>query len=117
MAEMANFEELDDQCSSSRSALMVSQTATRDSSISVSKFNRFIVGELARKNGDEGRIMVESLRKQRDHAAETHRQYGASLGAAVGARVPQMSELALSEPSEEKHCDPSAQSESTAQLW
>ena len=88
MAEMANFDELvDDQCSSTRSAMMPSQTAQRDSFISVSKFNRFIVGELARKNGDEGRVVMESLRKERDHAAETHRQYGASLGAASRAQM------------------------------
>ena len=83
---MANFDELD-QCSSTRSSLMVTQTAHRDSSISVSKFNRFIVGEMARKTGDEGRVMMDSLRKQREHAAETHRQYGASLGAASRAQM------------------------------
>ena len=87
MAEMANFDALDDQCSSTRSAIMTTVTAHRDSAISVSRFNRFIVGELARKNGDEGRVLMDSLRKQRDHAAETHRQYGASLGAASRAQM------------------------------
>jgi len=86
--ELASFEELDGaSCSSSRSAHMTAATAHRDSAISVSKFNRFIVGEMARKTGDEGRSAMGTLRKQRQHAAETHRQYGASLGAASRAQM------------------------------
>ena len=66
---------------------MATVTAHRDSAISVSKFNRFIVGELARKTGDEGRNLMASLRKQRASSAETHREYGASLGAASRAQM------------------------------
>lgn len=84
---MEAFEGIDDDQSSTRSAYMTTVTAQRDSAISVSKFNRFIVGELARKSGDEGRVMMDSLRKQRESAAETHRQYGASLGAASRAQM------------------------------
>jgi hypothetical protein len=85
----ANLDELNENgsCSSSRSAVMTTTEVHRESAVSISKFNRFIVGELARKTGEEGRTITGSLRKQRHAASETHRQYGASLGAASRAQM------------------------------
>jgi hypothetical protein len=85
----ASMEELmgDQGAESSRSVPTGVVSTLRDSSISVSAFNRFIVGEMARKTGDEGRHSMDNLRKQRQHASESHRQYGASLGAASRAQM------------------------------
>ena len=87
MAELANFDDLDEAGSSARTDIMTTVTAHRDSAITAAKFNRFIVGELARKAGDEGRVAMDTQRKMKQQQAETHRQYGASLGAASRAQM------------------------------
>ena len=89
MAEMVDLSaELNEGSTSGSTGMFMPGVYTaRDSGISVSRFNRFIVGEIARKTGDDGRTMQDSLRKQREHAAETHREYGSSLGAASRAQM------------------------------
>ena len=89
MAEMVDLSaELNESSTSGSTGMFMPGVYTaRDSGISVSRFNRFIVGEIARKTGDDGRTMQDSLRKQREHAAETHREYGSSLGAASRAQM------------------------------
>jgi len=88
-ADGALFEDLadDGQCSSSRSAMMTTAHAHRDSDISVSKFNKWVVSERARSVGDDGRTELETLRTQRKSAQESHREYGASLAAASRAQI------------------------------
>ena len=66
---------------------MTSIHAHRDSDISVSRFNRWVVAERARSLGDDGRTELETLRTQRKSAQESHRQYGASLAAASRAQI------------------------------
>jgi hypothetical protein len=66
---------------------MTSIHAHRDSDISVSKFNRWVVAERSRSIGDDGRTELETLRTQRKSAQESHRQYGASLAAASRAQI------------------------------
>jgi len=52
---------------------------TRDSPITASKYNRWLVGEQNRGAGGVVRGEVQELRKDRMTAAERHREYGASL--------------------------------------
>jgi len=59
----------------------------RNSDISVSRFNKWLVAEHKRDTGDEVRETVDSLRHERDGLRENHRQYGASLGAASRAQM------------------------------
>ena len=89
MADAALFDDVaqSDACSSSRSAAMTTAHAHRDSDISVSKFNRWVVLERSRAVGDDGRNQLESLRTQRKSAQESHREYGASLAAASRAQI------------------------------
>ena len=54
-------------------------SVTRDSPITASKYNRWLVGEQNRGAGGVVRGEVQELRKDRLTAAERHRQYGASL--------------------------------------
>jgi len=51
----------------------------RDSPITASKYNRWLVGEQNRGAGSVVRGEVDELRKDRNTAAEKHRQYGSSL--------------------------------------
>ena len=78
---------LDDERSSTRSAFMVSINATRDSNISVSKFNRWVVGEQNLNTAEEGRKEMAMLKAARSSAQDSHRQYGASLAAASRAQI------------------------------
>lgn len=77
----------DERTNSARSSIMPTLAAHRDSNVSVSKFNRWIVGERARDSGDQGRAEFDSLRSLRQSAQESHREYGASLGAASRAQM------------------------------
>jgi len=77
----------DERTNSARSSIMPTLAAHRDSNVSVSKFNRWIVGERARDSGDQGRAEFDSLKSLRQSAQESHRQYGASLGAASRAQM------------------------------
>ena len=86
MAELFD-EQFDDDRSSTRSALMTSVNATRDSNISVSKFNRWVVGEQNLKSAEEGRKEMAMLKSARGSAQDSHRQYGASLAAASRAQI------------------------------
>jgi len=52
---------------------------TRDSPITASKYNRWLVGEQNRGAGSIVRSEVEDLRKDRGMAFEKHREYGNSL--------------------------------------
>jgi len=51
----------------------------RDSPITASKYNRWLVGEQNRGAGNIVRTEMEELRKDRGMANEKHREYGASL--------------------------------------
>jgi hypothetical protein len=66
---------------------MPTSSAARDSYVSVSKFNRWVVGEQNQGAGDQGRMEQSTLRTQRVNAAESHREYGASLAAASRAQI------------------------------
>lgn len=56
-----------------------SSGVTRDSHITASKYNRWLVGEQNREVGSQVRGEVDALRKDRTGAASKHREYGASL--------------------------------------
>jgi len=61
--------------------------ALRESTLSVSRFNRWLVSEIKRETGDGVREDVEQLRTQRRASSEHHREWGASLGAASRAQM------------------------------
>lgn len=68
----------------------ISETSTvamRASTLSVSRFNRWLVSEIKRETGDTVRQDMEQLRSQRRAASEHHREWGASLGAASRAQM------------------------------
>ena len=52
---------------------------TRDSPITAAKYNRWLVGEQNRGTGHVVRTEINELRKDRNMAAEKHREYGSSL--------------------------------------
>ena len=52
---------------------------TRDSPITASKYNRWLVGEQNRGAGSIVRSEIEELRRDRNMASEKHREYGNSL--------------------------------------
>ena len=55
----------------------------RESSLSVSRFNKWLVSELKRETGRSMRGEQAELRSQRQQHDETHRQWGASLSTAA----------------------------------
>ena len=69
------------------SQLSTTSTQIRDSTLSVSRFNRWLVSEIKRETGDVIREDNEQLRSQRRAQSEHHRQWGASLGAASRAQM------------------------------
>ena len=58
---------------------VASPSVTRDSPITASMYNRWLVGEQNRGVGGIIRGEVEELKKDKLTAAERHRQYGSSL--------------------------------------
>ena len=66
---------------------MTSIHAHRDSDISVSRFNRWVVAERARSLGDDGRTELDGGADAAVEGEESHRQYGASLAAASRAQI------------------------------
>ena len=69
------------------SQMSTSSAAIRDSTLSVSRFNRWLLSEIKRQTGDTVRDDMEHLRSQRRAANEHHQQWGASLGAASRAQM------------------------------
>ena len=69
------------------SQMSTSSVAIRDSTLSVSRFNRWLLSEIKRQTGDTVRDDMEHLRSQRRAANEHHQQWGASLGAASRAQM------------------------------
>ena len=59
----------------------------RESTLSVSRFNRWLLSEIKQETGGMVREEVEQLRSQRRTVVEHHRQWGASLGAASRAQM------------------------------
>ena len=59
----------------------------RDSGISVSRFNKWLVSEHKRDTGDLVRDDAQQLRSMRKDARSSHHQYGASLAAASRAQM------------------------------
>mmetsp|Transcript_14210 Transcript_14210/g.36853 ORF Transcript_14210/g.36853 Transcript_14210/m.36853 type:complete len:334 (+) Transcript_14210:2-1003(+) len=73
--------------SSSSQITSTTVAAARESTLSVSRFNKWLVTEIKRETGDMVREDAEQLRSQRRVANEHHRQWGASLGAASRAQM------------------------------
>jgi hypothetical protein len=88
----ANLFASDDQFLDGENPMGASQVSqqsnvNRDSGISVSRFNKWVVTELKQDVGRDVRLDAQQLRSLRKDAQDSHRQYGASLGAASRAQM------------------------------